>query len=478
MAAAKPSPGHATQNRDERTITKFRDVVDYIRFHPLEEQNNWEGLTPVLEQFAEDADRQRKAAFHSNSEREGGSMDRAMQEDMRDEAPPDELIVVVELLRNEGVLKKRKLLRGILRAIKISLRNPRNRKYLREETIETLSNVLHVQHVPTSCVIEVCNCILNMCHYQANIDVLLEKEDTLRQLLTFFTNANTYSEDTRLLKSASIGSLQSLCYYAQGRLFLRRMLHRQTSEAGFQENQFFELIKEALYPIPFSAEDQLFSKCERLKYRKSPRDTESHKRQLGKETGEVKQLLQRCLGCLLNISSDPELGEHISSTDVSCHSCPSPLLLPTFVITQLCRIQGLIETIGKFLDVPLPELVKPSLNIIQNLARSGPCRRQLQNDQLLDRLCTLSMSGNAPYQISATAALLNLLAPYSEDSIVHDTVTHNDSKQSLSDVDEERVAMLRQIRENVRGALSDNFAAGMILRQLTIDGSIPLSSLD
>eukprot|EP01138_Halocafeteria_seosinensis_P009749 gb/GECG01009960.1/.p1 GENE.gb/GECG01009960.1/~~gb/GECG01009960.1/.p1 ORF type:complete len:181 (+),score=22.93 gb/GECG01009960.1/:1-543(+) len=150
MAAAKPSPGHATQNRDERTITKFRDVVDYIRFHPLEEQNNWEGLTPVLEQFAEDADRQRKAAFHSNSEREGGSMDRAMQEDMRDEAPPDELIVVVELLRNEGVLKKRKLLRGILRAIKISLRNPRNRKYLREETIETLSNVLHVQHVPTS----------------------------------------------------------------------------------------------------------------------------------------------------------------------------------------------------------------------------------------------------------------------------------------------------------------------------------------
>lgn len=63
------------------------------------ERNNWEGLTPVLEQFAEDADRQRMQAFHSSSEKDGGSEHRALREDMQDDAPPDELIVVGELLR-------------------------------------------------------------------------------------------------------------------------------------------------------------------------------------------------------------------------------------------------------------------------------------------------------------------------------------------------------------------------------------------
>lgn len=52
--------------------------------------------------------------------------------------------------RNEGVLKKTKLLKGILRALKIALRNPQNRKYLREETIEAITNVLHVNYAPVS----------------------------------------------------------------------------------------------------------------------------------------------------------------------------------------------------------------------------------------------------------------------------------------------------------------------------------------
>lgn len=150
-----------------------------------------------------------------------------------------------------------------------------------------------------------------MCHYQKNIDILLEKENTLRKLIQLYIEADSFEEHSRLLKSSTIGSLQSLCYYAQGRLFLRRALNENIGEETI-EKKFFVLIHGDLLPVPFGVDDNIFSAYAIA----SSRNDDQAIKKLRRTVEERRQILQRCLGCLLNVSSDPELGAWISGTEV------------------------------------------------------------------------------------------------------------------------------------------------------------------
>ena len=119
--------------------------------------------------------------------------------------------------------------------------------------------------------------------------------------------------------------------------------------------------------------------------------------------------------------------------------------------------------------------------MVQNLARSGVCRKLLKGEFLLEKLTTLSLSGDVHYQTSAAGALLNLLAPHvdgNEDGGTEEETAAEEGGVSIQEMDPERVETLRQIRQKVRSSLSDNFALGLIWRQLTTDEHIPISSVD
>lgn len=111
-------------------------------------------------------------------------------------------------------------------------------------------------------------------------------------------------------RTAAIGALQSLCYHPEGRHALR--LAASTNDSDNDEDALtgaLRVLAAVLQPAPYSAEDTVFRPQRQQQCRDGVESSVRSRREGARQLASRLQLLQRTLGSLHNMSSDPLVAE-------------------------------------------------------------------------------------------------------------------------------------------------------------------------